>query len=509
VNGTGERVTAMAHVFISYAHVDADFVALLKLELEKGGLVVWVDSDRLRAGEDWRQGIDDAIQAAFALIAVMSPEAYQSQYVTYEWAFALGIGVKVIPIMLRSTPLHPRLEAIQYLNFSGRTERPWERLTEQLLEIEANQLPSQVRVARDAPPAIKQAVAKLDSPDTEERKAALDSLAQMSHPAALEALAGAVQHPTRDVQIAAAFKLAELSQYKDKRATAGLVVALRDRDSATVYQATKSLGRIRDPHAIPYLLDALHHEEGRVRRAAASVLSKFGAKVVPELINELDHPVERVQEVAAWALGEIQDPSVLKAVPGLVRALGSSKTALAKAAEEAILKIGQPALGSLMGAIDSLDWNLRLSVVKLLGEIGDKEAIVTLVKATKDENSVVRTAAAEALGILGDASTVNPLIEALHDPESYDVRCAAAISLGIIGDESAVPELIAILEQDMAQPKSGNLNSRPYSSSWPDIQGLNEKHFCKMVAEALRSLNTPAARAAVEQWQREQGGGQA
>ena len=66
------------------------------------------------------------------LALLMTPEAKSSEYVTYEWAFAWGVGIKVIPIMLRATQLHPRLEALQYLDFTNAKSRPWDRLIEEM-----------------------------------------------------------------------------------------------------------------------------------------------------------------------------------------------------------------------------------------------------------------------------------------------------------------------------------------------------------------------------------------
>ncbi|MBA2681776.1 MAG: TIR domain-containing protein [Ktedonobacteraceae bacterium] len=116
------------HVFISYKHEDSDFAENLIHRVENAGFKTWVDSDKLAAGEDWRTGIDESIRNAFALIVIMTPEAKASEYVTYEWAFAWGAGVKVIPILHKSTQLHPRLEALQHLDFTSRTNRPWDKL---------------------------------------------------------------------------------------------------------------------------------------------------------------------------------------------------------------------------------------------------------------------------------------------------------------------------------------------------------------------------------------------
>lgn len=113
---------------ISHAREDGDFAELVKVNLERKGQDGWIDTDRLLPGIDWRQEIDDTIRNAKAVIAIMSPEARASEYVTYEWAFAWGCSKKIIPLMLRETSLHPRLATLQYLDFFNRLSRPWDRL---------------------------------------------------------------------------------------------------------------------------------------------------------------------------------------------------------------------------------------------------------------------------------------------------------------------------------------------------------------------------------------------
>lgn len=115
-------------VFISHDHDDADFAELLKLKLEKSSLNSWIDTERLKIGQDWREEIDQGIENSLAIIVIMTPEARKSEYVTYEWSFAWGKGKKVFPLMLKQTQLHPRLESLQYLDFTNRTTRPWDKL---------------------------------------------------------------------------------------------------------------------------------------------------------------------------------------------------------------------------------------------------------------------------------------------------------------------------------------------------------------------------------------------
>lgn len=119
-------------VFISHSHEDADFAELLKLQLEKEGINGWMDNEKLKIGQDWRQEIDEGITNSIALIVIMSPEAKNSEYVTYEWAYGWGKQIPIFPIMLKQTPLHPRLESLQYLDFTNRVTRPWQKLIDSI-----------------------------------------------------------------------------------------------------------------------------------------------------------------------------------------------------------------------------------------------------------------------------------------------------------------------------------------------------------------------------------------
>ncbi len=123
----------MAHVFISYKRSSAEkrFVGQMKKHFAEGGIDVWIDRDQLRAGDDWREGIDQAIREALAVVVVLTPGATQSQYVTYEWAFALGVGKKVIPVLYQAADLHPRLVGFHYLDFTD--AHPWEVLVRRVI----------------------------------------------------------------------------------------------------------------------------------------------------------------------------------------------------------------------------------------------------------------------------------------------------------------------------------------------------------------------------------------
>ena len=304
----------MSHVFICYHHNDGDFAENLRSKIEAAGISTWMD-DRLRAGEDWRVEIDKAIKEdAVALIVVVTPEAKASEYVTYEWACAWGAGLKVIPVLLKHTGLHPRLEALQYLDFTDRPRRPWERLIEELQKVTGTPARRASRLT-NAPPIIERAIDALDSLDQGDRDVAIKNLGSMNHPAAREALAGAVKHPIRDVRIQAALAL---GPFEDPRATPALIEALGG-DGRQIEAATRGLTKIGTP-AIPELIDALSDNSQIVREAIVKSLDNMNHPAAREaLAGAVKHPIRDVRIQAALALGPFEDR---RATPALIEALG-------------------------------------------------------------------------------------------------------------------------------------------------------------------------------------------
>lgn len=131
----------------------------------------------------------------------MTPEAKASEYVTCEWAFAWGVGVRVIPVMLKQTELHPRLEALQYLDFTNRNVRPWERLFEEIQAASHAPLAHTIRIPLNAPPFVRQAVIAIDSASPDKRKGAIETLAQAWKTTDVcEVLIEALKHPLADVR---------------------------------------------------------------------------------------------------------------------------------------------------------------------------------------------------------------------------------------------------------------------------------------------------------------------
>ena len=69
---TAARVAAQQHVFVSYVSEDTKIVRQLCSELEGRGVDVWLDKDRLRPGDRWRDRIREAIRGGGFFVACFS-----------------------------------------------------------------------------------------------------------------------------------------------------------------------------------------------------------------------------------------------------------------------------------------------------------------------------------------------------------------------------------------------------------------------------------------------------
>ena len=116
----------------------------------------------------------------------------------------------------------------------------------------------------------------------------------------------------------------------------------------------------------------------------------------------------------------------------------------------------EPLIKALLG---DNDWMIRRDHADALGAIGNARAVEPLIEAL-GENTNVCFVAARALGEIGDVRAVEPLIKALGDEDSYSrypalydrVRRDAVDALGKIGDEQAVEPLIKALgDHDIRQ----------------------------------------------------------
>lgn len=97
-------------------------------------------------------------------------------------------------------------------------------------------------------------------------------------------------------------------------------------------------------------------------------------------------------------------------------------------------------------ALRDVDELVRATAASSVVFLPKADAARALIPLLDDRAEFVRREAAYALGEAGDTSAVAPLVRMMQNQASVELRSAAAIALGMIGDPVAVERLIAILK---------------------------------------------------------------
>lgn len=236
--------------------------------------------------------------------------------------------------------------------------------------------------------------------------------------------------------------LLELGQSQDSQVLEILIEHAQDNLSMVREGAVTALGELGDPSAVPTVLRALLDRDADVIRAAFATLKKIGdRRVVRPLLR---YGVERPQ----WK----------------------------PLANDTLVRLGARVTQELLSLLHSNDAGLMLDAIVVLGRIGDKQAVPTLVACLSHVSDLLKAHVTEALALIGDPSSVPHLLQMLQDPcaavranaasglvrlvdqrafrpllnalqdEDADVRRYAAIALGELGEAKAVSELLKVLQ---------------------------------------------------------------
>ncbi len=240
----------------------------------------------------------------------------------------------------------------------------------------------------------------------------------------------------QDVRQASAEALGNIG---DGRAVEPLIAALEDNYMSGSYVA-EALGQLGDARAVEPLIKALKKDDAPSRqRYAAEALGKIGDARALEPLIAAFYDARRTIRVPGQRYLNVEDDSDFRRI-----------------VVASVARFGDLAISPLIARLEQggKEDYVREMAAEALGKIGNARAVRPLVKALKKDAYIVRVAAAKALGQIGDVQAVKPLNQALKDAlktHSSRMQTAAAEGLKQIGVAQTSKPPIAL-------PKRGSPN---------------------------------------------------
>jgi len=204
--------------------------------------------------------------------------------------------------------------------------------------------------------------------------------------------------------------------------------------------------------AVGIVRDGLADDDPRVRANAIEVAASARQAGLMSTVQMLlaDEYVP-VRFAAAVAVGDSRYAPARSAVARMLKNADEDKN-VRLAAAYAMARLGRGGLEFIRKAIRSSDQKVRANAAFLLGKSGDRSATGLLYQAMRDEDSddKVRLNAAEAVARLGDERILQKLWAMLISAYADD-RASGVRAMGALGTVQAKDALITMLDDDILE----------------------------------------------------------
>ncbi|MCC6568363.1 MAG: HEAT repeat domain-containing protein [Anaerolineales bacterium] len=176
-----------------------------------------------------------------------------------------------------------------------------------------------------------------------------------------------------------------------------LLSDLTSGDEARAEKSVPALVEVGED-AIPALLELTASADVDARWWAVRALSQSPHVSTGQLIPFLSDTAPEVRQCAALGLAEKPEES---ATQPLVRALSDADSMVCNLAAHALVKIGKPAVPSLIEAVNHKSQAVRIRAIRALAEIRDHRAIPVLMRVIEEDSAALGYWAKEGLERLG------------------------------------------------------------------------------------------------------------
>jgi HEAT repeat protein len=287
-------------------------------------------------------------------------------------------------------------------------------------------------IGPEAKDAVAPLIRALKDPNKEVQLAATSALGKIGRPA-LPSLLAALGDVDEDTRLYVGYALAATG----KPAIKPLSDFLKGPDEKARKRAALVLGWIGEP-AVPALLAALKEKDAAVRKEAVTILGTISLRfkgLLEPLAGALSDPDEKVRQAATGALLVIGKP----AQPLLMAALKNNKATVRSAAADALGGIASRGtdlekkdIVALLVPLLGDEEEVQLSVAMAMMKIG-KPAVPSLITALASKKAAKRKGAAFALGLVGDgARAAIPALRDLCNDADPKVSAEARNTLDLI-----------------------------------------------------------------------------
>jgi len=256
-----------------------------------------------------------------------------------------------------------------------------------------------------------------------------------------------------------------------------LLAALSDENPRLRAEVVHMLGRIKDRTAGAPVVGLLKDPDAKVRESTAEAIGHVAdGAALAALVQLLEEEAHR--DMAAEVLGRLKDPAALEPLTAMLKSRDQKARLMAAEALEQLADprsvdawieaMAYPDLREIASRSLKRISDLRERIAEILNRLRDSEDTVALEEARigvsmdlialgrptvselleslKDDLWVVREAAAQALGIIGDLRAVEPLLHKAKTDRDMGVRESCIKALGEFGDSRSVDVLVAAVE---------------------------------------------------------------
>lgn len=295
-----------------------------------------------------------------------------------------------------------------------------------------------------------------------------------------------------------------LGRIRDPSALTPLIAIMRRADSNPMLKgmAITAVGQIGDQRAVQPLLQTMDADDPVLRLRTIEALGSIGRQeAVPALATRLQVQLKKAASLPIQPLRKTfaKHLQYLHEQTALVRALGQLQAPLSVGAlRQALAGQAFPRDSAEGLRLRQSLYQRRRAAMVALSKLKPDGVVEDFVRLLQDPDEPIRAEAARLLGDLGDVRAMMSLMAALADA-AVDVRIEAAGALGKLRAPEAVPALIARL-----QDPSALVRERV-------VRALGELQDKRAIAPltALRATNTDAriaqaltqALAKVDTWQ--------